>query len=137
MLFPGSSVQWNSLTDVTDARMLAKQLLWAAITPSARNQAFNVVNGDIFRWNWMWKRIAAWFGVEAAELQGEGAPLVKQLADAAPIWKGIAEKYGLKEADINVLAFPLAHRCRSRASSRGCHRYVQEPQGWLHRLPGN
>jgi nucleoside-diphosphate-sugar epimerase len=106
MLFPGSSVQWNSLTDVTDARLLAKQLLWAATTPAARNQAFNVVNGDIFRWNWMWKRIAAWFGVEAAELQGEGAPLVKQLADAAPIWKGIAEKYGLKEADINVLASP-------------------------------
>jgi nucleoside-diphosphate-sugar epimerase len=106
MLFPGSSVQWNSLTDVTDARVLAQQLLWAATTPAARNQAFNVVNGDIFRWNWMWKRIAGWFDVEASELHGEGTPLEKQLAHAAPIWKGIAEKYGLKEADINVLASP-------------------------------
>jgi nucleoside-diphosphate-sugar epimerase len=104
MVFPGSSVQWNSLTDMTDARLLAKHLVWAATTPAARNQAFNVVNGDVFRWSWMWKRIAAWFDVDAAELLGEGTPLEKQLADAGPIWKQIAGKYGLVEADLNVLA---------------------------------
>jgi nucleoside-diphosphate-sugar epimerase len=106
MHFPGSSVQWKSLTDMTDARLLAKHLAWAATTPAARNQALNVVNGDIFRWRWMWKWLAAWFGVEAIELQGEGTPLEKQLADAAPVWKRIAEKYGLAEADLNVLASP-------------------------------
>jgi nucleoside-diphosphate-sugar epimerase len=104
MVFPGSSVQWKSLTDMTDARLLAKHQLWAANTPAARNQAFNVVNGDVFRWSWMWKRIAAWFGVEAAELQGEGVPLEEQLVGAAPVWKQIAEKYGLAEADLNVLS---------------------------------
>jgi nucleoside-diphosphate-sugar epimerase len=104
MVFPGSSVQWKSLTDMTDARLLAKQLVWAATTPAARDQAFNVVNGDVFRWSWMWKRIAAWFGVEAAELQEEGIPLEKQLANAAPVWKEIARKYGLVESDLNVLA---------------------------------
>jgi nucleoside-diphosphate-sugar epimerase len=104
MVFPGSSVQWKSLTDMTDARLLAKHQLWAANTPAARNQAFNVVNGDVFRWSWMWKRLAAWFGVEAAELQGEGVPLEKQLVGAAPIWKQIAEKYALAEADLNVLS---------------------------------
>jgi nucleoside-diphosphate-sugar epimerase len=103
MRFPGSSVQWKSLTDMTDARLLAKQLTWAATTPAARNQAFNVVNGDVFRWSWMWKRLAAWFGVEAEELQGEGTPLEKQLADAAPIWKEIVTKYSLAESDLNVL----------------------------------
>jgi nucleoside-diphosphate-sugar epimerase len=103
MQFPGSSVQWKSLTDMTDARLLAKQLVWAATTPAARNQAFNVVNGDVFRWNWMWKRLAEWFGVKAADLQGEGIPLEKQLADAAPVWKQIAGKYSLVES-LNVLA---------------------------------
>jgi hypothetical protein len=39
---------------MTDARQLAKHLLWAATTPAAFNQAFNVVNGDVFRWSWMW-----------------------------------------------------------------------------------
>jgi nucleoside-diphosphate-sugar epimerase len=104
MSFPGSLVQWKGLTDMTDAQLLAKHLLWAVTTPAARNQAFNVVNGDVFRWNWMWKRIAGWFGVDAAELQGEGIPLEKQLADAAPIWKHIAAKYALAEDDLNVLA---------------------------------
>lgn len=102
-VFPGSSVQWNSLTDVTDARLLAKHLLWAATTPAARNEAFNVVNGDVFRWSWMWKRIAGWFGVEAAELNGEGIPLEKQLVDAAPVWKQIADKYALAESDLHGL----------------------------------
>jgi nucleoside-diphosphate-sugar epimerase len=106
MQFPGSSVQWNCLTDMTDARLLAKHLLWATRTPLARNQAFNVVNGDIFRWSWMWKRIAGWFGVEAAELPGEGIPLEKQLADAAPIWKQISAKYRLAEDHLDVLASP-------------------------------
>jgi len=56
--FPGSPVQWNGLTDMTNARQLARHLLWAAETPAAHDQAFNVVNGDIFRWKWMWERIA-------------------------------------------------------------------------------
>jgi nucleoside-diphosphate-sugar epimerase len=103
MQFPGSSVQWNSLTDMTDARLLAKQLLWAVNTPAAHNQAFNVVNGDVFRWKWMWKRLAAWFDVPAEDLQGEGIPLETQLQHAAPIWKQIAAKHNLVEPDINVL----------------------------------
>jgi nucleoside-diphosphate-sugar epimerase len=106
MQFPGSAVQWNSLTDMTDARLLAKHLLWAATTPAARNEAFNVVNGDVFRWSWMWKQTAGWFGAEAAELKGEGTPLETQLADAAPVWKEIAAKHRLAEADITVLTSP-------------------------------
>jgi nucleoside-diphosphate-sugar epimerase len=103
MQFPGSSVQWNSLTDMTDARLLARHLLWAATTPAARNEAFNVVNGDVFRWKWMWRRLAEWFGVEAAELRGEGVPLEKQLSGAEPVWKQMAAKYGLAEDDLHRL----------------------------------
>ena len=104
MQFPGSSVQWNSLTDMTDARLLAKHLLWVTATPAAHNQAFNVVNGDVFRWSWMWKRLAEWFGVKASELQGEGMPLETQLAGLLPTWQQTAAKYGLAEDDLNVLA---------------------------------
>lgn len=103
-LFPGSSVQWNSLTDVTDARILARHLEWAATTEAARNEAFNIVNGDVFRWSWMWPRLAQWFGLEAAPYTGEYAPLEKQLADAAPIWRDIAGKHGLIDADLSTVA---------------------------------
>jgi nucleoside-diphosphate-sugar epimerase len=103
-LFPGSAVQWNSLTDMTDARLLARHLQWASTTPAANNEAFNVVNGDVFRWSWMWEKIARSFGVAAAEFPGEGTPLELQLAGAAPIWAGIARKYKLVQTDLNVLA---------------------------------
>ncbi len=103
-LFPGSAVQWNGLTDVTDSRLLARQLEWAATTPAARDQAFNIVNGDVFRWSWMWERIAKWFGLEAAPFPGEGTPLEQQLADAGPIWAEIARKHGLVEPDLGRLA---------------------------------
>jgi nucleoside-diphosphate-sugar epimerase len=105
-LFPGSSVQWNSLTDVTDARLLARHLQWAATTPAARNEAFNVVNGDVFRWNWMWERIGSWFGLEPATHNGEGIPLERQLAGTEPVWAEIARKYNLAQADLNALVSP-------------------------------
>src|SRR5688572_10298302 len=46
--FPGSKEQWEAVTDVTDARLLADHLVWAATTPAAANQALNIVNGDVF-----------------------------------------------------------------------------------------
>lgn len=103
-VFPGSAMQWNGLTDMTDARQLARHLTWAATTPAARDQAFNVVNGDIFRWSWMWDRIAGWFGLEPAPFTGEGVPLATQLADAVPIWADIARRHGLAEPDLGRLA---------------------------------
>jgi nucleoside-diphosphate-sugar epimerase len=102
--FPGSAVQWNGLTDMTDARLLARQMLWAATTPAARNEAFNVVNGDVFRWSWMWGRIANWFGIEPAPFDGTVQPLEQQMAGAAPLWRGIAEREGLAEPDLARLA---------------------------------
>ena len=103
-LFPGSATQWNGLTDMTDARLLARHLEWAATTPTARDQAFNVVNGDVFRWSWMWPRLASWFGIEPAPFPGQGAPLEQQLAGAEQIWKGIAHSHHLIEPDLNRLA---------------------------------
>ena len=97
-------MQWNGLTDMTDARLLARHLEWAATTPAARDQAFNVVNGDVFRWSWMWGRLAQWFGLEPALFPGQGTPLEQQLADAAPLWAEIARKHDLAELDLSRLA---------------------------------
>jgi nucleoside-diphosphate-sugar epimerase len=105
-MFPGSAMQWTGLTDMTDAGQLARHLLWAAETEAAHNQAFNVVNGDVFRWQWMWSRIAEWFGLEAAPFDGTVRPLEQQMADDAPLWRRIAEREGLAEMDLNRLASP-------------------------------
>jgi nucleoside-diphosphate-sugar epimerase len=103
-LFPGSATQWNSLTDMTDARLLARHLEWAATTPAARDQAFNVVNGDVFRWSWMWPRLAEWFGIKPAPFPGQGIPLEQQLAGTENIWSGIVQSHHLAEPDLNHLA---------------------------------
>ncbi|WP_062014987.1 SDR family oxidoreductase [Aureimonas sp. AU4] len=104
--FPGSEAQWKSLTDMTDARQLARQLLWATETPAAADEAFNIVNGDVFRWNWMWGRISQWFGVEPAPFDGTVQPLEDQMRDDAPVWRRIAEREGLAEPDLSRLASP-------------------------------
>lgn len=104
--FPGSAAQWSGLSDMTDAGLLARHLLWAAETEAAHDEAFNVVNGDVFRWQWMWSRIAAWFGVDAAPFDGTVRPLAQQMADDAPLWRTIAEREGLAEPDLARLASP-------------------------------
>jgi hypothetical protein len=57
---------------------------WAATSEAGRNQPFNIVNGDIFRWRWLWPRLAADFGIDAAPYPGRPTPLERQLADAGP-----------------------------------------------------
>lgn len=104
--FPGSATQWHSLTDMTDADQLASHLLWATKTQAAHNQAFNVVNGDIFRWQWMWGRIAQWFGLEPAAFDGTVRPLEQQMMNDAGLWREIAVREGLAEDDLWRLASP-------------------------------
>lgn len=102
--FPGSQAQWQGLSDVTDARQLARQLVWAADTPAAHDLAFNIVNGDLFRWQWLWGRIADWFGVEAGPFDGSIRPLETAMAGQGALWADMAARHGLVEADIDRLA---------------------------------
>lgn len=103
-VFPGSPTQWNSLTDVTDARQLASQIFWAATGSAGRNEAFNVVNGDVFRWNWLWTELAVWFGIEPAPYPGHPVSLEQTLAGKEAEWAAIARKHGLKEKALDRLA---------------------------------
>src|SRR5260370_7562480 len=73
----------------------------AALDEAGRNQAFNIVNGDIFRWRWLWPKLAADFGIEAAPYPGRRAPLEPQLADMGPVWATLAAKHSLAEADLS------------------------------------
>jgi nucleoside-diphosphate-sugar epimerase len=103
-IFPGSQLQWNALTDVTDAGLLATHLEWSATTTQARNQAFNTVNGDIFRWRWLWPQLAAYFGVEPQGPPDAPRTLAQQDAALAAAWRNIAQKHALVEPDVEKLA---------------------------------
>ncbi|TGE04859.1 SDR family oxidoreductase [Hymenobacter fodinae] len=102
--WPGSKAQWEGLSDVTDARIIAKQLVWAATTEAAKNEAYNIVNGDVFRWSWLWGRIADWFGVEAAGFDGTIYPLEAEMAQYPDVWRDIATRHQLAEPNLDRLA---------------------------------
>ena len=73
-IFPGSETQWNSLTDMTDSGLLADHMIWAATADGVGDEAYNIVNGDVFRWRRMWPALADYFGVEPVGYSMNPAP---------------------------------------------------------------
>ena len=141
-VFPGSPEQYDAATDVTDSRILARQLEWAATTPAAANQAFNVVNGDIFRWRRMWSVIAEDLGVEPAPYPGKPTPLVDQMKNIEPVWNGIVKKHKLQPFPIDKLASwwhsdaDLGRKIEaftdiSKSRRLGFHEYQETPRSFL------
>lgn len=102
--FPGSQEQWEAVTDVTDAGLLADHLVWAATNPAAENHALNIVNGDVFRWRRLWPRLAAALAVEPVGFEGEPAPLEEQMAEAEEVWSEIVRRHGLRDLPVETLA---------------------------------
>jgi len=104
-IFPGSVEQWNFITDVTDADLLGEQLVWAGTHREGENEAFNIANGDTFRWRWLWPQIAEQFGLEWEGPTGTARTLEASMTSIAPdVWKTIAAREGLVEADVTKLA---------------------------------
>jgi len=92
--FPGKPGAYTKLLEMTDAGLLAKATVWAATNPKCANQAFNITNGDLFRWNELWPKIAAYFKMEVAPpLQ---MPLQTVMADKVDLWKTVQQKYKLE-----------------------------------------
>jgi nucleoside-diphosphate-sugar epimerase len=132
--FPGKRGAYSSLIEMTDADLLAKATVWAATTPQTANQAYNITNGDVFRWEAMWPKIAAFFDLEVAP------PLRMTLddvmTDKGPLWDQMVAKYGLLPtpySDVSSWAFGdfvfgwdydvIADTSKSRRA--GFHEYVE------------
>lgn len=103
-VFPGVPEQYHGLFNVVDAEVLARQLHWAAVTPAAHDHALNVGNGDLFRWDWMWPRVADYFGLAAAPYPGHATPLEAQMQDAGPIWDRLVKEHGLAPHSLREIA---------------------------------
>ncbi|MCE7068174.1 hypothetical protein [Dyadobacter sp. CY326] len=93
---------YDALLEMTDSSLLAKATVWAATEQACANQAFNINNGDLFRWSGMWPKIARYFEMEVAPpLQ---MPLATVMADKEIIWKKMIAKYGLAEHTFQELS---------------------------------
>ena len=92
--FPGKPGAYSALYQITDAALLAKAIVWMATEPGAANQAFNITNGDLIRWQNLWPKFADFFGMELA--RPRHIPIRSLMADKGPVWDRIVAKHGLK-----------------------------------------
>ena len=105
--FPGKPGAWKSLYQVTDSAHFARATHWAAKSPACTNQAYNVTNGDVFRWYQLWPMIADVFEMKTGEPQQ--ISLTTHMADKADLWQQLQDKYGLKPIAYEQLAaWPFA-----------------------------
>jgi nucleoside-diphosphate-sugar epimerase len=92
--FPGKPGAYDKLLEMTDAGLLARATVWAATEQRCANQAFNINNGDLFRWSEMWPKIAHFFELEVAPPLPMSLAVV--MADKEPLWNAMIAKYGLE-----------------------------------------
>ncbi|MCB4824367.1 SDR family oxidoreductase [Roseicella aerolata] len=91
--FPGKPGAWERLHEVTDAGLLAQGVLWMLTEPRAANRAFNITNGDCFRWCDLWPFLADRFGLPCGVPRP--MPMPRWMADKGPVWEAIRRRHGL------------------------------------------
>jgi nucleoside-diphosphate-sugar epimerase len=92
--FPGTEAAYRALYQVTSADILAEAADWAGQEEQARGEIYNITNGDYFRWQHMWPKIARSFGLEVVD--PVPTPLTTYMADKGPLWERITAKHGLR-----------------------------------------
>lgn len=101
MQFPGPALAYRgALVNVTGAKILGDAALWAA--RENIDGAFNITNGDVFRWSHVWPKLADWFGLDAGEPQP--ISLDQRLKALRPVWTQLAATQGLAEPDLDRIA---------------------------------
>ena len=93
--YPGGN---PNLTEGVDADLLARAIAWAQDTPAARDETFNITNGDVFLWQNVWPAIADVLGMAP----GKAVPqcLADEMPKRAADWDRIRERYGLLSPDL-------------------------------------
>jgi hypothetical protein len=76
-------------------------MVWAAQSPQAANEAFNITNGDVFEWRNVWPALAETLGVET----GPDMPtsVAAYLEENADVWDQIVAKYDLRSRNLREL----------------------------------
>ena len=105
--FPGKPGAFVAIYQVTASEHFANAALWAATEPRCGREAFNITNGDYFRWQNLWPKLAAAFDMAEGEVRT--TRLAADMADKALLWRAMTEKHGLKPfAYDDLVAWPFA-----------------------------
>jgi nucleoside-diphosphate-sugar epimerase len=100
--FPGTQAGFETLTEVTDGPHLARGIVWMATSPAAADRAFNITNGDAFRWSVMWPFLADLFGVACG--RPRDIRLGAWMRDKGPVWDRIVARHGLEPRRLDQMA---------------------------------
>jgi nucleoside-diphosphate-sugar epimerase len=92
--FPGTRAAYEALYQLSSAEILAEATDWAGTAATARNEIFNLTNGDYFRWQHMWPKIARMFDMDWADPLT--MPLATYMADKGALWANMVARYGLQ-----------------------------------------
>ncbi len=88
--FPGGAAR---VAQAVDVDLLARAIAWSGEAESARNEAFNVTNGDVFTWENIWPAIA-----DALEMKpGKHVPLsmAREASNWIAPWDALRRKHNL------------------------------------------
>lgn len=96
--YPGGG-DWVFQT--SDSRIVAGAILWASRAPEARNEVFNITNGEVCEWHELWPSIAATVGLEPGEPQA--MQLSAFLPEHADTWDKVVAANGLRENSLGEL----------------------------------
>lgn len=98
MPFPGG-VEY--VQDAVDARLIGSAAEWAATAPTARNEIFNLHNGEVFTWRDLWPSLADALGVETAP--DEPRSMVEYFRGRDDEWAALAAKHSLAVPSLSRL----------------------------------
>lgn len=101
--FPASQGCFDARFNVADSELLARASIWSSITPDCGNEAFNINNGDVFRWHEIWPKLAGFFGLRADGPQTQRLP--EFFAAHESTWRKLESTHGL-------VAFPYERLAR-------------------------
>ena len=93
LAWPGNPGFYGRLYQLVDADLLARAMEWAATTPAAADNAFNITNGDLFRWEHAWPVIADFFEMEVAEPQP--IAISEVMSGKSAVWDKMVAEHGL------------------------------------------
>ncbi|MFV0296600.1 MAG: SDR family oxidoreductase [Hyphomicrobiaceae bacterium] len=99
--FPGKPANYTALFEATDAVQLAAGMKWMASSDAGANQAFNVTDGTTFRWERLWPRIAAFYGLEVGQVRPLNLGL--WMSDKADAWAAIVKEHGLVDQPMDAV----------------------------------
>ncbi|KAI5563787.1 hypothetical protein BDE02_14G014500 [Populus trichocarpa] len=94
LIFRGTKEAWNGYAIASDADLIAEHEIWACVDPNAQNEAFNIHNGDLFKWKHLWRILAEEYGIEEHGFEeGESSiTFAEAMKDKEPVWEEIVKK---------------------------------------------